>query len=222
VVNYRHQNRYRRRATGLGDLRLTDGRRQSAGIRAGAVVGVLMDTSERDREIRAQRAAGVPLTVLAARHGVSKQRVSKIARQAPALEVALTPGLCRRLRRAAGLTQEQLAAATGLHTASIGFYERGRCAMRPGNLARIVAALGHPVEPPGLTPALCRAARALLDWTQKDLADAVGVSVTTLTGYERHGATMRPETLARIVAVFRDAGVVIEATDGRTGVWMVV
>jgi hypothetical protein len=31
---------------------------------------------------------------------------------------------------------------------------------------------------------------------------------------------MRPETVARIVAVFRDAGVVIEAADGRTGVWM--
>ena len=193
---------------------------RSGGIRAGAVVRALIDTSERDREIRAQRAAGVPLTVLAARHGVSKQRVSKIARRAPAPEIALTPGLCRRLRRAAGLTQEQLAAATGLHAASIGFYERGRCAMRPGNLERIVAALGHPVEPPVLTPALCRAARGLLDWTQKGLADAVGVSVTTLTHYERHGATMRPETLARIVAVFRDAGVVIEAADGRTGVWM--
>ena len=184
------------------------------------MVRALIDTSERDREIRAQRAAGVPLTVLAARHGVSKQRVSKIARRAPAPEIALTPGLCRRLRRAAGLTQEQLAAATGLHAASIGFYERGRCAMRPGNLERIVAALGHPVEPPVLTPALCRAARALLDWTQKDLGDAGGVSVMTLTHYERHGTTMRPETLARIVAVFRNAGVVIEAADGRTGVWM--
>jgi len=181
-----------------------------------------MDTSERNQEIRAQRAAGVPLTVLAAHHGVSKSRVSKIARQAPAPEVALTPGLCRRLRLAAGLTQEQLAAATGLHATSIGFYERGRCAMRPGNLARIAAALGHPVEPAVLTPALCRAARGLLDWTQKDLADAVGVSVTTLTGYERHGAMMRPETLARIVAVFREAGVAIEAADGRTGVWVVL
>jgi transcriptional regulator with XRE-family HTH domain len=110
------------------------------------------------------------------------------------------------------LTQQQLAAATGLHAASIGFYERGRCAMRAGNLARIVGALGYPVEPPVLTPTLCRAARGLLDWTQKGLADAVGVSVTTLTGYERHGATMRPETLARIVAAFRDAGVVIEAS----------
>jgi transcriptional regulator with XRE-family HTH domain len=192
----------------------------SAGIRAGAVVGALMDTSERDREIHAKRAAGVTLTVLAVRYGISKQRVSKIARRVPAPEVPLTPALCRRLRREAGLTQVQLAAATGLHAASIGFYERGRCAMRPGNLARIVAALGPPAEPPGLTPALCRAARGLLDWTQKDLADTVGVSVTTITGYERHGATMRPETLARIVAVFRDAGVVIEPADGRTGVWM--
>jgi transcriptional regulator with XRE-family HTH domain len=136
--------------------------------------------------------------VLAARHGVSKQRVSKIARQAPAPEIALTPGLCRHRRRAAGLTQEQLAAATGLHAASIGFYERGRCAMRPGNLARIVAALGPPAEPPVLTPALCRAARGLLDWTQKDLADAVGVSVTTLTGYERHGAMMTAGLFQRV------------------------
>jgi DNA-binding XRE family transcriptional regulator len=93
--------------------------------------GVLMDTSERDREIRAARAAGVPLTVLAARHGVSKQRVSEIARRAPAPEIALTPGLCRRLRRAAGLTQEQLAAATGLQAVSIGFYERGRSRCGP-------------------------------------------------------------------------------------------
>jgi hypothetical protein len=75
---------------------------RSAGIRAGAVVGALTDTGERDREIRAERAAGVPLTVLAARHGVSKRRVSKIARRAPAPEIALTPacaGACA-VRRA--------------------------------------------------------------------------------------------------------------------------
>jgi transcriptional regulator with XRE-family HTH domain len=179
-----------------------------------------MDTSERNQEIRAQRAAGVTLTMLAARHGVSKQRVSKIARQVPAPEVALTPTLCRNTRLALGLTQEQLAAAIGMTAASIGLYERGRCVMRPANLARIAAAFGRERAPSSslVTPALCRAGRALLDWTQKDLADTVGVNLAYITGFERHGMALRPEAQARIVAAFGEAGVAIARSDEYVGV----
>ncbi|MCQ1800100.1 helix-turn-helix transcriptional regulator, partial [Neorhizobium galegae] len=35
-----------------------------------------------------------------------------------------------------------------------------------------------------LTPALCRAARGFLDWTQTDLADRSGVSRSTIRDYE--------------------------------------
>jgi transcriptional regulator with XRE-family HTH domain len=40
-----------------------------------------------------------------------------------------------------------------------------------------------------MTPAQCRAARALLDWSQDTLAEKSSVSVTTLRNFER-GATM--------------------------------
>ena len=41
------------------------------------------------------------------------------------------------------------------------------------------------VAPSPLTPALCRAARAYLGWTQARLADAAGRETPTVRNYER-------------------------------------
>jgi DNA-binding XRE family transcriptional regulator len=56
-------------------------------------------------------------------------------------------------------------------------------------------------------PAQCRAARALLDWTQSDLMDHCGASQKTIVDFER--GTTRPygRTLIAIVAAFEAAGI---------------
>lgn len=51
-----------------------------------------------------------------------------------------------------------------------------------------------------LTPALCRAARGFLDWTQADLASHSGVSRSTIRDYEgnRHEAHRATEAQLRL------------------------
>lgn len=57
-----------------------------------------------------------------------------------------------------------------------------------------------------LTPAGSRAARGLLNWTLKDLAEAAGVNFTTISRFEG-GQSARPATMARILAAFEANGV---------------
>ena len=47
-----------------------------------------------------------------------------------------------------------------------------------------------------ISPAQCRAARALLDWTQGELANKVGVAVKTIRNFE--GGLRTPHTLSRV------------------------
>lgn len=63
-----------------------------------------------------------------------------------------------------------------------------------------------------ITAAQCRAARALLDWKQSDLAERAGIGLSTIQDFEagRHSPYQR--TLDRIVRTFADAGV--EFTNG--------
>src|ERR1044072_1645619 len=50
-----------------------------------------------------------------------------------------------------------------------------------------VVIMGQGARETILTPALCRAARGLLDWTQTDLAERAAVSRSTIRDYEgRH------------------------------------
>jgi len=64
-----------------------------------------------------------------------------------------------------------------------------------------------------LSPAQCRAARALLNWSQEDLVRASGITKKTIADLER-GATMpRQQTQVQILAAFEQAG--IEFLDGK-------
>jgi DNA-binding XRE family transcriptional regulator len=57
-----------------------------------------------------------------------------------------------------------------------------------------------------ITPAQCRAARALLDWTQSDLAAATGLSVVTIRSFEK-GGEMRDSNRTLLLLSFEKAGV---------------
>jgi transcriptional regulator with XRE-family HTH domain len=69
-----------------------------------------------------------------------------------------------------------------------------------------------------ITPAQCRAARGLLDWTQRQLADEAQVGVVTIRQFEAGGAARRA-TLHVIQRAFEMAGVeLINDTTGGPGV----
>lgn len=59
---------------------------------------------------------------------------------------------------------------------------------------------------PPLAPAQCRAARALLDWTQGDLGEATGLSVVTIRAFEK-GGEMRESNKASLVKTLEASGV---------------
>jgi transcriptional regulator with XRE-family HTH domain len=63
-----------------------------------------------------------------------------------------------------------------------------------------------------LTPAQCRAARALIDWNQQKLADAAGVGVATIRLFEAGKGEQRRATLSVIRQALEVAGV--EFTNG--------
>ena len=63
-----------------------------------------------------------------------------------------------------------------------------------------------------MTPAQCRAARALLDWSQQQLADAAKVGVVTVRQFEAAAAKPRNSTLDVLRRALESAGV--EFTNG--------
>src|SRR5262249_8934777 len=70
-----------------------------------------------------------------------------------------------------------------------------------------------------LTPAQCRAARALLAWTQQELADQARVGVQTIRLLEGGRTIPRRATLQVIQRAFEQAGVaLIGPGDGGPGV----
>ncbi|MDH5412131.1 MAG: helix-turn-helix transcriptional regulator, partial [Alphaproteobacteria bacterium] len=58
-----------------------------------------------------------------------------------------------------------------------------------------------------ITPRQIRAARAMLDVKQRDLAAAAGISLATLNNIERGVADPRSSTLAAIERALKDAGI---------------
>jgi predicted transcriptional regulator len=69
-----------------------------------------------------------------------------------------------------------------------------------------------------ITRAQIRAARALIDWTQTDLARASGVSRVAIKNLERGATDPRLSTISNIQAAFDQAGVIfLDAGDTRDG-----
>lgn len=63
-----------------------------------------------------------------------------------------------------------------------------------------------------MTPAQCRAARALLDWTQPELAEAAGFGLSTIVDFERQRRDVSENGIAAIRKALETAGV--EFIDG--------
>lgn len=62
-----------------------------------------------------------------------------------------------------------------------------------------------------ITPAQLRAARALLGWSQREMADACSVGINTVGRMESGEKMPGKRTLAVIAQAFEDAGVVFSA-----------
>lgn len=65
-----------------------------------------------------------------------------------------------------------------------------------------------------LTKEQCRAARAFLDWGIRDLAEAAGISATTVNTFEQGYTAPTRATLAAIRRAFEEAGIIF--TNGET------
>lgn len=63
------------------------------------------------------------------------------------------------------------------------------------------------VAAPGLQPVQCRMARAALDWSLVQLADAAGVDRKTILRFEQGTTTPRDLNLKAIRTAFETAGV---------------
>jgi len=64
-----------------------------------------------------------------------------------------------------------------------------------------------------ITPAQCRAARALIDWTQPELARASGLGLSTVVDFERERRRVSEDAVSAIRKALERNGV--EFTDGK-------
>lgn len=64
-----------------------------------------------------------------------------------------------------------------------------------------------------ITPEQCRAARALLNWTQADLAERVSISAVSIRAFEK-GGEMRESNRKLIRLTLEQAGVAFIAENG--------
>lgn len=71
-----------------------------------------------------------------------------------------------------------------------------------------------------VTPEACRAGRAILKWSMRELAERSGVAWTTVNRLEA-GASARDATAAKILAAFEAEGVELTTDADRTGAMLV-
>ncbi len=72
-----------------------------------------------------------------------------------------------------------------------------------------------------ITPQACRAARALLGWSMRDLASRSGISLGAVNRLEGGAAKPRRSTAKRIIDAFAAHGVQIVDETSHTGAVMV-
>lgn len=65
-----------------------------------------------------------------------------------------------------------------------------------------------------LSPAQCRAARALLDWSQPDLAKRCGMHVQTISAFENETGTPTRRTLGKITDTLEHGGIEFLPNEG--------
>lgn len=65
-----------------------------------------------------------------------------------------------------------------------------------------------------MTPAQCRAARALINWTQPALAEAAGFGLSTVVDYEKERRVVSERAIARMAEALELAGVEFIAENG--------
>jgi transcriptional regulator with XRE-family HTH domain len=75
-------------------------------------------------------------------------------------------------------------------------------------------------QQPTITTAESRAARALLGWSQQQLADKSGVSISTITDFEAGTRKPRKASMDRLRTAFREAGLRFLNYGDGTGVWL--
>ncbi|RDJ07912.1 helix-turn-helix transcriptional regulator [Rhizobium grahamii] len=76
--------------------------------------------------------------------------------------------------------------------------------------------MGQAINAKILTPALCRGARGLLDWTQSELGDRSGVSRSTVRDYEGNRHDIHRATEAQLRLAFESGGVSFVSLDDDT------
>lgn len=65
-----------------------------------------------------------------------------------------------------------------------------------------------------MTPAQCRAARALLDWTQPKLAESASLGLSTVVDFERARRAVSPDAAAAIRVALEKAGAIFVDENG--------
>lgn len=70
------------------------------------------------------------------------------------------------------------------------------------------------MPPIALTPEQCRGARAMLGWSQQELATRAQIAKQTVADFERGARTPYPNNLAAIRAALEAAGVIFIAENG--------
>lgn len=87
---------------------------------------------------------------------------------------------------------------------------------RVNSVKRPLASFPALIYVPGmmLRPETCRAARGLLDWTQKQLSDAARVAITTVRGFEKGDKVPILHNLIAIQSALETAGVEFLIEDG--------
>ena len=75
----------------------------------------------------------------------------------------------------------------------------------------------HDGERAPLTPTLCRAARAILDWTQGELAQYAHIARSTLADFERGTRVPFRNNIIAIITAFEAAGVTFHVQQLKQG-----